>query len=218
MPVPLPQHGNVRGPSTGASRGNAKAGLAAAEVMVEGEYRTQVQTHCCMEPHAVVADWRKDGLTVYMSTQYTAGIRAQLAQAFGLPLGRVRVVVEAMGGGFGSKSGVNNYVLAAVALSRQANAPVRLVLDRHEEQIDSGNRPATVQHIQSRRAPRRHADGGVDRHLRHRRRGDRRRRRQFRAGDLHLRQFRHGAVRRVHQCRARLRHARARQRARRLRL
>jgi xanthine dehydrogenase YagR molybdenum-binding subunit len=144
---PLPQHGNVRGPNTGASRGNAKGGLTAAEVTVEGEFRTQVQTHCCMEPHAVVADWRKDGLTVYMSTQYTAGIRAQLAAAFGLPLGRVRVVVEAMGGGFGSKSGVNNYVLAAVALSRKANAPVRLVLDRHEEQIDSGNRPSTVQYI-----------------------------------------------------------------------
>jgi xanthine dehydrogenase YagR molybdenum-binding subunit len=144
---PLPQRGNVRGPNTSASRGDAAAGLAAAEVTVEGEFRTQVQTHSCLEPHAVVADWRKDGLTVYMSTQFTAGIRAQLAQAFGLPLGRVRVVVEAMGGGFGSKSGVNNYVLAAVALSRHANAPVRLVLDRHEEQIDSGNRPATVQHI-----------------------------------------------------------------------
>jgi xanthine dehydrogenase YagR molybdenum-binding subunit len=144
---PLPQHGNVRGPNIGGSRGDAKEGLAAAEITVEGEFRTQVQTHSCMEPHAVVADWRKDGLTVYMSTQYTAGIRAQLAQAFRLPLGRVRVVVEAMGGGFGSKSGVNNYVLAAVALSRQAHAPVRLVLDRHEEQIDSGNRPSTVQHI-----------------------------------------------------------------------
>ena len=144
---PLPQRGNVRGPDTGGSRGDAKEGLAAAEVTVEGEFRTQVQTHSCMETHAVVADWRKDGLTVYMSTQYTAGIRAQLAQAFHLPLGRVRVIVEAMGGGFGSKSGVNNYVLAAVALSRQANAPVRLVLDRHEEQVDSGNRPATVQHI-----------------------------------------------------------------------
>lgn len=143
----LPQHGNVRGPNTGASRGDANEGLASAEVTVEGDFRTQVQTHCCMETHAVVADWRKDGLTVYMSTQYTAGIRAQLAQVFGLPLGRVRVVVDAMGGGFGSKSAVDNYVLAAVVLSRKANAPVRLALDRHEEQIDSGNRPSTVQHI-----------------------------------------------------------------------
>ena len=57
------------------------AGLAAAEVVVEGEYRTQVQTHCCMEPHGIVADWRADGLTVYISTQSTAGVRAELARA-----------------------------------------------------------------------------------------------------------------------------------------
>ena len=123
------------------------AGFTAAEVSVAGEYRTQVQTHCCMEPHGLVADWRKDGLTVYMSTQFTAGVRAELAEVFGLPLARVRVVVDAMGGGFGSKSSAGNYARAAVALSRLARAPVRLVLDRHEEQIDSGNRPATVQHI-----------------------------------------------------------------------
>jgi xanthine dehydrogenase YagR molybdenum-binding subunit len=141
------QQGNVRGPNTGGSRGDVAAGFAQAEVVVEGEYRTQVQTHSCMETHAVVADWRKGGVTVYMSTQYTAGIRAQLASAFRLPLGRVRVIVDVMGGGFGSKSSASTYVLAAVALSRKAKAPVRLVLDRHEEQLDSGNRPATVQRI-----------------------------------------------------------------------
>jgi len=142
---PPPQTGNVRGPNTAGSRGDAAAGLARAEVVVEGEFRTQVQTHCCMETHAVVADWRADGLTVYMSTQFTAGIRRELAHVFGLPLGRVRVVVDAMGGGFGSKSSAGNYVRAAVKLSRAARAPVRIVLDRREEQIDSGNRPATVQ-------------------------------------------------------------------------
>ena len=145
--APLPQQGNVRGPNRGGSRGDVAAGFTAADVIVAGEYRTQVQTHCCMEPHGLVADWRKDGLTVYMSTQFTAGVRAELAEVFGLPLARVRVVVDAMGGGFGSKSSAGNYVRAAVALSRLARAPVRLVLDRHEEQIDSGNRPATVQHI-----------------------------------------------------------------------
>jgi xanthine dehydrogenase YagR molybdenum-binding subunit len=145
--APPPQQGNVRGPNRGGSRGDVAAGFTAADVIVAGEYRTQVQTHCCLEPHGLVADWHKDGLTVYISTQFTAGVRAELAEAFGLPLARVRVVVDAMGGGFGSKSSAGNYARAAVALSRLARAPVRLVLDRHEEQIDSGNRPATVQHI-----------------------------------------------------------------------
>ena len=144
---PLAQQGNVRGPNRNGSRGDTAAALAGADVVVEGEFHTQVQTHCCLEPHGLVADWRGDGLTVHISTQFTAGVRAELAAAFGLPLSRVRVIVDAMGGGFGSKSSAGNYARAAIALSRQANAPVRLVLDRYEEQIDSGNRPATVQRL-----------------------------------------------------------------------
>jgi xanthine dehydrogenase YagR molybdenum-binding subunit len=143
----LQQHGNVRGPTRVGIRGDVNQGFAAADAVVEAEYRTEVQTHCCMETHAIVADWRADGLTVFLSTQFTAGVRAELADAFDLPRNRVRVVVNAMGGGFGSKSGAGNYARAAIALSRAAGAPVRLVLDRHEEQLDSGNRPGTFQRL-----------------------------------------------------------------------
>ena len=142
----LPVEGNVRGPAR-ASRGDVAEGFAAAAVVVDAEYRTQVQTHCCMEPHGLVADWRPDGLTVHISTQFTAGVRRELATAFNLPLEKVRVVVDGMGGGFGSKSTLGNYGRLAVALSRRAGAPVRLSLIRPEEQVDSGNRPATHQHI-----------------------------------------------------------------------
>ena len=86
-------------------------------------------------------------LTVYISTQFTAGVRRELAQAFDLPIEKVRVVVDGMGGGFGSKSTLGNYGRLAVALSRQAGAPVRLTLTRPEEQMDSGNRPSVRQRI-----------------------------------------------------------------------
>jgi len=142
----LPLKGNVRGPAI-SRRGDVMQGFLDADVIVEGEYRTQVQTHCCLEPHGIVADWRADGLTVHMSTQYTTGVRHELAEEFGLPLNRVRVVVDAMGGGFGSKSSLGNYGRIAVDLSRRAQAPVRLMLDRQEEQMDSGNRPATWQRL-----------------------------------------------------------------------
>ncbi len=145
-PLGLRLNGNVRGPASN-NRGDIAQGFAEADIVVEGEYRTQVQTHCCMEPHAVVADWRADGVTVHMSTQFTAGVRQELAEAFGLPLDRVRVIVDAMGGGFGSKSSLGNYGRIAVALSRQAKAPVRLILDREEEQLDAGNRPGTWQRL-----------------------------------------------------------------------
>jgi len=142
----LPLNGNVRGPAT-SRRGDVAQGFAQADVVIEGEYRTQVQTHCCLEPHAIVADWRADGLTVHMSTQFTAGVRHELAEAFGLPLSRVRVIVDGMGGGFGSKSTLGNYGHIAVVLSRQAQAPVRIMLDREEEQMDAGNRPGTWQRL-----------------------------------------------------------------------
>ncbi len=138
----LPLNGNVRGPAI-AKRGDVTKGFAAADVVVEGEYSTDVQTHCCIEPHAIVADWRADGLTVYMSTQFTAGVRDEIAESFSLPLNRVRVIVDAMGGGFGSKSSLGNYGRFAIELSRQAKAPVRLFLERDEEQMDAGNRPGT---------------------------------------------------------------------------
>jgi xanthine dehydrogenase YagR molybdenum-binding subunit len=142
----LPLEGNVRGPAV-TRRGEPARGLGDAEIVVEGEYRTQVQTHSCLEPHAIVADWRAEGLTVYMSTQFTSGVRQELAALFALPLHRVRVIVDGMGGGFGSKSQLGVYGRAAVELSRMAGAPVRLVLDRHEEQIDAGNRPGTWQRV-----------------------------------------------------------------------
>jgi xanthine dehydrogenase YagR molybdenum-binding subunit len=142
----LPLNGNVRGPATG-SRGDPIQGFTQSDVVVEGEYRTQVQTHRCLEPHAIVADWRADGLTVYMSTQFIAGVRHELAESFGLPLNLVRVIVDGMGGGFGSKSSLGNFGRIAVALSRQAQAPVRIILDRQEEQMDSGNRPGTWQRL-----------------------------------------------------------------------
>ncbi len=143
----LPRNGNVQQAVSAGNRGDVESGLQQADVIVSGDFRTNVQTHCCLEPHGIVADWRPDGLTVYASTQFTAGVRATLAQEFDLPLHRVRVIVSAMGGGFGSKSSLRDYGRIAVRLSRRANAPVRLVLDRKEEQLDSGNRPGTWQRL-----------------------------------------------------------------------
>ncbi len=143
----LPIAGNLRGPDTQGGRGDVAQGLAQADIVVEADYRTATQTHCCMEPHAIIADWRPDGLTVWMSTQATASVRRELAESFGLKLSQVRVKVAATGGGFGSKSQLGTYGRYAVTLSRQARAPVRLVFDRAEEQLDSGNRPAVWQHL-----------------------------------------------------------------------
>ncbi len=140
----LPQRGNVRGPAR-RDRGNADAALKQAELVVDGEFRTQVQTHSALETHGVVADWKPDGLTVYASTQGTTTVRDELATVFDLPKAKVRVVTEFMGGGFGAKFGAGTYGVLAAQLSKKAGAPVRLMLDRKEEHLAVGNRPSTVQ-------------------------------------------------------------------------
>jgi xanthine dehydrogenase YagR molybdenum-binding subunit len=145
----LPQKGNVRGPapSPAGPRGDVKKGFAEAEVIVEGEFRTQVQTHSALEPHGVVADWRPDALVVYASTQGVLSVRDELAEVFGLPRSKVRVITEFMGGGFGAKFGAGHYGLLATWLSKKAGAPVKLMLDRREEHTSVGNRPSSLQKL-----------------------------------------------------------------------
>lgn len=150
-PAGVPQTGNVRGPAKGGTfgppRGDIVAGFAAAEVVVEGTFRTQVQTHSALETHGLVADWKPDGLTVYASTQGTSTVRDELAEIFGLKKSQVRVITEFMGGGFGAKFGAGNYGVLATHLSKKAGAPVRMMLDRKEEHLAVGNRPSSIQKL-----------------------------------------------------------------------
>jgi xanthine dehydrogenase YagR molybdenum-binding subunit len=146
----VPQKGNVRGPNIGprgAEKGSTEKGFAEADVTVEGDFSTQVQTHSALETHGVVADWKPDMLTVYASTQGTSSVRDELAEFFEIPKSRVRVLTEFMGGGFGAKFGAGNYGVVAATLSRQAGAPVKLMLDRKEEHLSAGNRPDARMHL-----------------------------------------------------------------------
>lgn len=147
----LPQRGNLRGPDRGklfgGPRGNVDDGLAEADVVIESEFRTQVQTHVPMETHGMVADWQDEGLTIYTSTQFTANVRDEAAEIFGLPRSKVRVISDFTGGGFGAKYGIGNYGLLAIHLSRKAGAPVRLMLDRREEHVSAGYRPNSIQRL-----------------------------------------------------------------------
>jgi xanthine dehydrogenase YagR molybdenum-binding subunit len=148
-PSGVQQKGNVRGPARGPRGriGDVEKGFKEADVIVEGEFRTQVQTHSALETHGVVADWKPEGLTVYASTQGTASVRDELADIFELKKSQVRVVTEFMGGGFGAKFGAGNFGVLATHLSKKAGAPVRLMLVLSVEHLSVGNRPDSVQRL-----------------------------------------------------------------------
>ena len=143
-PHNVPQTGNIHGPSL-RKVADIEQGFRDAEVVVEGQYMTQVQTHSALETHGVVADWKPDMLTVWASTQGISSVREELAAFFKIPVTQVRVITEFMGGGFGAKFGAGNPGVVAAALSKKTGAPVRLMLDRKEEHLSVGNRPSSDQ-------------------------------------------------------------------------
>ncbi|HLT36340.1 MAG TPA: molybdopterin cofactor-binding domain-containing protein, partial [Enhygromyxa sp.] len=143
--------GNVR-PGRSQKRGDAKRALNKAEIKFEATYETQVHTHSALETHGLVVRWdKKNAATVWCSTQSIFSVRDEFAAIFGLEPGKVRVITEFMGGGFGSKFGANapGSAIAKIAgeLARESGRPVKLMLDRVEEQLCTGNRPDSIQTV-----------------------------------------------------------------------
>jgi len=131
-------------------RGDVAQGERESDVIVERTFRLPAVHHCCMEPHGCVAVWeRDDSLTMYDSTQSVVNVQTGLAGAFGLPRSKVRVLREYMGGGFGSKTGLEKYHVITALLARETRQPVKLTLERWEEIVTTGHRPYTVQTIRA---------------------------------------------------------------------
>lgn len=129
------------------ARGDVDAALAAAEVTVTREVRTPCALHSAMEPHAAVAEWDGDRVTIWESTQGIYRVRDNVAKALGVPLTNVRVICEAMGGGFGAKNYAGAHTYVAALFARRLGRAVQCVVDRVGEQVDTGNRPSSVQRI-----------------------------------------------------------------------
>ena len=147
--APASWSGNVRGPTAAFSlkkksaRGSIAGARAAGDpLLFEGTFRTGVQQHTCLEPHAAVARFDGDELTVHASTQAVAELRTKIAKSFKLDPAKVRVVAEHIGGGFGSKATLGVETVIAIKLAQAAKAPVRVAFDRHEELSVAGYRPA----------------------------------------------------------------------------
>jgi CO/xanthine dehydrogenase Mo-binding subunit len=113
-------------------KGDVEAGFAAADEIFEGVYTSPPVQHVPMETHACIADVRDGRVTVWAGAQIPFVVRSQLAEIFGLPQTRVRVIVPTLGGGYGAKTYPKIEPVTA-ALSLVARKPVRLHLSREEE-------------------------------------------------------------------------------------
>ena len=142
------RNGNTRKASL-EENGDLEAGFKQAAHVVEATYSTHVITHVCLETHGTVCEWDGDKLTAWISTQGTIGAAQGFASALGIPQANVHTITQYMGGGFGSKMAPDAQGVICAKLARLAKAPVKLMLDRKEEHLDTGNRPSAFARIRA---------------------------------------------------------------------
>jgi xanthine dehydrogenase YagR molybdenum-binding subunit len=130
-----------------SNRGDAEGAFATAPVKLDQTYVTPTETQNPLEPHATTALWEGSTLTLYESSQGVVGLRAVLAQMFGLPKENVRVITRFVGSGFGCKLWPWPHCALAAAAARQVGRPVKLVLSRKMMFQSVGNRPRTQQRV-----------------------------------------------------------------------
>jgi xanthine dehydrogenase YagR molybdenum-binding subunit len=130
------------------SQGDVEAALREAAVVIDNTYTTPHEHNSPMEPHACIALWDNDELTMWDSTQGVHAARKEIATAFGLDPEKVRVIAKNVGGGFGSKGAPHSHnVLAVMAAQRLPGRHVKLALTRQQMFDMVGYRTPTIQHL-----------------------------------------------------------------------
>ncbi len=142
--------GRARVPSQGRPpkpRGNPEEAMRSAPVKIEAEYRIPIEHHNPMEPHAAIAVWQGDQLTIFDKTQEVYSVREHLASSFGIPEENVNVVSPFVGGAFGSSLRPNYYPALTAMAARELKRPVKVVYTRTQMFTGHGYRPYTIQKI-----------------------------------------------------------------------
>ena len=125
--------------------GDVEAGLAAASSRIEATYETPPQYHNAMEPHAIVAAWDGDTLSIDTPSQGLAMAQARIAGLFGIPPENIHIRSPFLGGGFGSKGLISGPQVLGIMAARLVGRPVKLVLRREQMYGPVGHRAPTRQ-------------------------------------------------------------------------
>ena len=133
------------GDKTAAAKGDVEAGLSQAAHRLETVYETPAQYHNAMEPHAIVAQWDGDRLTVDTPSQGMAMAQLRLAGLFGIDPKNILIRSPFLGGGFGSKGFMSGPQVLGVMAARLVGRPVKLVLRREQMFGPVGHRAETRQ-------------------------------------------------------------------------
>ena len=127
--------------------GDFAGAFAAAPVQLDATYTTPDQAHAMMEPHASIAAWEGDKLTLWTSNQMIDWGVGDVAATLGIDKKNVRLISPFIGGGFGGKLFVRSEALLAALGARAAGRPVKVALPRPLIFNNTTHRPATIQRI-----------------------------------------------------------------------
>ena len=127
--------------------GDFEKAFAAASVKLDAEYATPDESHAMMEPHATIAAWQGDRLTVWTSNQMINWAKKDLAKTLLIPEDNIRVDSPFVGGGFGGKLFLRSDVVLAALGAKAAGRPVKVALQRPIIANNATHRPATRQRI-----------------------------------------------------------------------
>ena len=127
--------------------GDFEGAFAKAAVKLDATYTTPDQSHAMMEPHASIAIWKGDRLTLYTANQMINWSKGDVAKTLGLPRENVRLISPYIGGGFGGKLFVRADAILAALGAKAAGRPVKVALPRPFMFNNTTHRPATIQRI-----------------------------------------------------------------------
>ncbi|MGV3711333.1 MAG: aldehyde oxidoreductase molybdenum-binding subunit PaoC [Gemmatimonas sp.] len=127
--------------------GNFASAFAAAAVKLDETYTTPDHAHAMMEPHASIAKWEGEKLTIWTANQMIAWGVGDVAKTLGIPKENVRLVSPYIGGGFGGKLFVRADAVLAALGAKAAGRPVKVALPRPMMFNNTTHRPATIQRI-----------------------------------------------------------------------
>nr|WP_295666730.1 aldehyde oxidoreductase molybdenum-binding subunit PaoC [Sphingomonas sp.] len=141
-----PSGGGFGGPPD-SSYGDFDGGFAGSAVKIDQTYTTPDHSHAMMEPHATIAAWDGDKLTLWTSNQMIAWSKGDVAKTLGIPKDKVRLDSPYIGGGFGGKLFVRADAIMAALGAKAAGRPVKIALPRPFIANNTTHRPATIQRI-----------------------------------------------------------------------
>ncbi|HEY0060656.1 MAG TPA: aldehyde oxidoreductase molybdenum-binding subunit PaoC [Telluria sp.] len=136
-----------KGGAAQTSVGNFEGAFASAAVRHDGDYATAHESHSMMEPHASIAAWDGDHLTLWTSNQMIAWSVGDLAKTLGIPKSKVHVMSPYIGGGFGGKLFLRADAVLAALGAKAARRPVRVSLQRALIPNNTTHRSATLQRV-----------------------------------------------------------------------